>query len=128
MDCVFYNDHVMKLRLPTLFIALLAGLALFFGTGPGHALLNAVAMPGMDHGMATGSCQSACTPQTQPVAVRPTEEVDEQNIDPQLAEPYYVAFIGVGWASIIAVAAAYLSQYLRWRPPDLFKLHVAYRF
>ena len=118
----------MKLRLRHLLTSLFLGSAVFFGTGAGHALLSAAAMSDMGGNMATGSCQAACTPQTQPVAVRPTSEIKEQNIDPQPAEPYYLAFIGVGWALVITVAAAYLLKYLRWRPPDIFKLNVAYRF
>ena len=118
----------MRLRLPQFVIALLTGFTLFFGAGAGHALLNQATMSGMNHGVPSGSCQSACTPQTQPVAIRPTSEIDEQNNDPQPAEPYYLAFVGVGWATVITIAAAYLLKYLRWRPPDIFKLNVAYRF
>ena len=124
---MIYNIPVMNLRLRHLLTGLFLGFAIFFGTGAGHALLSAAAMPDMNT-MGTGSCQAACTPQTQPVAIRPTSEINEQNVDPQPAEPYYLAFIGVGWATVITIAAAYLLKYLRWRPPDLFKLHVAYRF
>ena len=118
----------MKLRLPHLAVALLAGFTLFFGTGAGHALLNEATMSGMSHSMPSGSCQAACTPQAQPVLTRPVSEIDERDIDPQPAEQYYLAFIGVGWALVITIAAAYLLKYLRWRPPDIFKLNVAYRF
>ena len=118
----------MNLRLRRLLTSLFLGFAVFFGTGAGHALLSLATMSDMGGNMATGSCQSACTPQTQPVAVRPTSEIDKQNIDPQPVEPYYLAFIGVGWTTVITVAAVFLFKYLGWRPPDLYKLNVVYRF
>lgn len=125
---MFYNVFCMNLRMRHFLTSLFLGFAMLFGTGAGHALLSAAAMQGMGGNMGTGSCQAACTPQTQPVAIRPTSEINKRNIDPQPAEPYYLAFIGVGWATVIAVAAACLLKYLRWRPPDIFKLNVAYRF
>ncbi len=118
----------MKLRLPQFVVALLTGFVLFFGVGPGHTLLNAATMPGMGHSMPSGNCQAACTPHAQPIAIRPTAGVDEQDTDPQPAEPYYLMFAGVGWSLVLVIAAAFLQKFLRWRPPDLVKLHAAYRF
>jgi hypothetical protein len=119
----------MKVKPFKLFAVLSASLALFFGLGVGHALASATIMSDMDmNQMGGGQCQSSCTLQSQSIAVRPGAAVDEQNIDPQPAEPYYAAFIGVGWVLVVTVAAAYLFKYLRWRPPDIYKLNVAYRF
>ncbi len=118
----------MKLRLPQFIVALLTGAILFFGVGPGHALLNAATMPDMGHSMPSSNCQATCTPQAQPIADRPTTGINEQEIDPQPAEPYYLMFAGVGWSLVVMIAAAYLLKYLTWRPPDLIKLHAVYRF
>lgn len=88
----------------------------------------ASAMPNMDQKMAPAQCQLACTPQSQSIVQGPKTEVDNKDIEPQPAEPYYLAFAGIGWTTSIAVATAYLLRYLRWRPPDLFQLNVSYRF
>ncbi len=80
--------------------------------------------------MPSGQCQTSCTTSQTPAdtATKPGDILKEKDLEPQPAEPYYLAFMGVGWTTTITVAAAYLFKYLNWRPPDLFKLNVAYRF
>jgi len=53
--------------------------------------------------------------------------VDDKDIEPQPTEPYYAAFISVGWSLVILISA-YLLRHLRWRPTDLYKLNVNYQF
>ena len=115
----------------TLGVAVL--LIALFGISVGRSLNSAPTMPHMPQNMAQGQCLSSCgiqhAQQPQPIAPeRTTVEVDDQNLKPQPADPYYLAFIGVGWTTVITVTAAYLIKYLRWRPPDLYKLNVNYQF
>lgn len=111
---------------------LLAGVAslvtLLLGGGIGHAAFAASPMPGMGKQMPQSQCQSSCSSQSTVAAPGQRVDVEDKDTEPQPAEPYYLAFMGVGWTTIITVAAAYLIKYLRWRPPDLYKLHVNYRF
>ncbi len=80
-------------------------------------------------GMPSSQCQSACTNQQIPTnATEPQDLLKNKDIDPEPQEPYYLAFMGVGWTTTIIITAAYLLCWLRWRPPDLYKLNVAYRF
>lgn len=101
--------------------------ALLFGVGAAHSMLTASAMPDMGKQMAPNQCQTACTSQ-QIFAAPIHNKQKQQDKEPQAAEPYYLAFIGVGWATTITISAAYLLGYLRWRPPDLLKLNVSYKF
>jgi hypothetical protein len=83
----------------------------------------------MNQKMAPTQCQASCTSRSaSPVAALGTQREVDKDIEPQPAEPYYIAFIGVGWTTTITVAAAYFLKYLNWRPPDLYKLNMAYRF
>lgn len=88
------------------------------------------AMSAMMSKAGTGvSCITVCTRQT-PVQFndiqRKQAEKDEEPA-PEPAEPYYLAFMKVGWTTAITVAAAYLLKYLRWRPPDIFSMYSYYR-
>lgn len=119
-----------RVSLPKLILALSSGLTLFFGVGVGHTLAAATTMQGMmSQKMPTGQCQSSCTPQSSTtLAIQKSDIELDKDKEPRPAEPYYLAFMGVGWTTVITLAAAYLFGYLRWRPPDLYKLNVAYRF
>jgi hypothetical protein len=79
---------------------------------------------------ANGNCVTVCGSQnTVHFNDIQRKQVDEdKEPSPEPAEPYYHAFMGVGWATVITVAAAHLFKYLRWRPPDLYKLNVNYQF
>ena len=77
------------------------------------------------------NCLTACTSSrssTQVNSLQRNLEEREQEPAPEPAEPDYLVFMGVGWTTVIIFAAAYLIKYLHWRPPDLYKLNVAYRF
>jgi hypothetical protein len=84
-------------------------------------------MPDMGKQMTQNQCQTSCTTQTNPAAPGQKINVEEKDIEPQPAEPYYLAFIGVGW-SVVILISAYLLRHLRWRPPDIYKLNVNYQF
>jgi hypothetical protein len=78
----------------------------------------------------TISCVTACTSNRSSAQVnglQPNLEEKEQEPAPEPANPYYLAFMGVGWTTVITVALAYLIKYLRWRPPDFFSLYNYYR-
>ncbi len=104
--------------------AVLALPVLLFSTNLGHTAL------GRSMGtMPSNQCQSACINQQIPANATKSQDVlKDKDINPEPREPYYLAFIGVGWTTTIAIAAVYLLGYLRWRPPDLVKLNVNYRF
>lgn len=114
----------MGKHLPKFLGGLLALPVLLFSSNLGHAAFShsMSAMP-------SNQCQTSCTTSQTPAnATKPQDLLKNKDIEPQPAEPYYLAFIGVGWTTVTAIAAAYLFGYLRWRPPDLFKLNVNYRF
>ncbi len=108
---------------------LLALPVLLFSGNLGHAAFSH-SMSGMPSGMPSNQCQSSCTTSQTPAnaATKPQDLLKDRTPEPQPAEPYYLAFIGAGWATVLAVSAAYLLRHLRWRPPDLFKLNVNYQF
>lgn len=89
-------------------------------TGFGRFMIS---MPGTQ-------CQSNCTSSQTPanIAPNPSDVLKNKDIEPQPDSLYYLAFMGVGWTTIVTVAATYLIKYLNWRPPDLYKLNVNYRF
>ncbi len=80
--------------------------------------------------MTSSQCQVSCSSSQTPAdtATKPDDILKDKEKEPQPNEPYYLAFMGVGWTTLITVASAYLFRYLYWRPPDLYKLNVAYRF
>ena len=110
--------------LSAFFGGLLALPILLFSSNLGHTAFShsMSAMP-------SGQCQSSCTTSQTPgnTATKPEDLLKDKDIEPRPAEPYYLAFIGVGWTTIIIIAAAYLLGYLRWRPPDIFSLYSYYR-
>lgn len=114
--------HLIRIlaAIPTFFV-------LLFGIGAGHALLTSTAMSAMDKQMAQNQCQSSCLSQTNVAAPERKIEIDDKDIEPQPAEPYYLAFMGVGW-SLVLLLSIYLLRHLHWRPPDLYKLNSVYRF
>ena len=75
------------------------------------------------------SCQTSCkTSQTPAYTVNKVDEVSvDKDIEPQPAEPYYLAIIGFGW-SVVVLLSVYLLRHLHWRPPNIIKLNAAYRF
>ena len=115
----------MKRKLSKFVASLLALPVLLFAGNLVHVTFNhsMSAMP-------SGQCQSSCTTSQTPAdtATKPVDILKDKDLEPQPVEPYYLAFMGVGWTTVIAIAAAYLFGYLRWRPPDLYKLNVSYRF
>lgn len=114
----------MHKRLTALILGTLTSLALLF-VGPFNVLMSSMSMNGM---ASAGQCQASCGTQT-PVAVQAVKQkLRDEEHEPQPAEPYYLAFITVGWTTTVAVAAAFLFKYLRWRPPDFTKLYAVYRF
>ena len=118
----------MKRGFQKLFFSLLAGLTLFLGAGTGHAFMPVSAMTDMGKQMSQNQCQSSCSSQSTASAPSQKVDIDEKDLEPQPAEPYYLAFMGVGWTVVITGLAVYLQRHLRWRPPDLFKLNVNYQF
>lgn len=78
---------------------------------------------------ASGNCAAICTSQSslQFNNVQNKLGEEDQEPDPEPAEPYYLAFVGIGWTTAVTVTAAYLLKYLRWRPPDIFSLYSYYR-
>ena len=78
---------------------------------------------------AGSNCVIICTRQT-PVQfndIQRKQVEEDEDPAPEPAEPYYLAFMGVGWTTAITIAAAYLLKYLRWRPPDIFSMYGYYR-
>lgn len=78
---------------------------------------------------ADSNCVTICNSQT-PVQfndIQRKQVEEDEETSPEPAEPYYIAFMGVGWTTTITVAATYLTKYLRWRPPDIFSLYSYYR-
>lgn len=98
-------------------------IGLVFSTSFGHAVIGRSMT-----GMLGSRCQTICPQQTLATRIKPQELLRNKNLEPDPQEPFYLAFIGVGWTTAIALATSYLLKYLRWRPPDLFKLNVSYRF
>ncbi|SRR6266702_171145 len=121
-----------RLRFSRLALGMAILLITFFGISAGRSFATPPAMS-MPQNMPQDQCQTSCDSQhaqpSSPSATHPTTvEVDEPNVDPQPIEPSYLAFIGVGWITVITAGAALLLRYLRWRPPDLYKLNAVYRF
>lgn len=107
-------------------VATLFTLLFGVGAGAGHSFAATSMMSDMGKRMAQNQCQSSCSSQSTVAAPGQRVDVEDKDIEPQPAEPYYLAFIGVGWTTIV-LAAAYLLRHLRWRPPDLYKLNSVYR-
>ena len=118
---------MMRQRLLAAIVGIPSFFALLFGIGAGHALLTSSAMAAMGEQMTQNQCQSSCLSQTNVIAPERKIEIDDKDIKPQPTEPYYLAFMGVGW-SIVLLVSAYLLRHLHWRPPDIVKLTAAYRF
>lgn len=83
----------------------------------------------MSKPQASTNCVTVCTRQTsvQFNDLQRKQAEEDEKPSPEPAEPYYLAFMGVGWTTVITIAAAYLIKYLRWRPPDIFSLYSYYR-
>lgn len=115
----------MRRRTKSFIGSLVALSVLLFAGNLAHAVFSQSM-----NSMPSNQCQSNCTSTQTPAdtAVKPGDVLKDKDIDPEPAEPYYLAFMGVGWTTVITLAAVYLFGYLHWRPPDLYKLNVAYRF
>ncbi len=100
---------------------------LLFGIGAGHALLTASAASPMDKEMNRSQCQASCVSQFNSAAPEQKLVIEDRDTEPEPPEPYYLAFMGVGWSLFIFLTAS-LLRHLHWRPPDIIKLQVAYRF
>ena len=116
---------MMKRKVSKLAASLLALPVLLFAGNFLHVTFN--------HSMTTmqsGPCQSSCTSSQTPadVATKLEDVLKEKDKEPQPPEPYYLAFTGVGWTTIILIAVVYLFGYITWRPPDLYELNVNYQF
>lgn len=114
-------------RLLATVVGIASFFTLLFGVGSGHAMMTATAMPNMGKQMPQGQCQSSCSSQSNPAAPGARIDVEENDIEPQPIEPYYLAFMGVGW-SLVLLLSVYLLRHLHWRPPDIYKLSSVYRF
>lgn len=117
-------------RITHLMAALLILPLLLLGTTAWHGLLMPTPPNLAPEPMALNECLSACGNQLQSglVGINQREEEKEKEPRPEPAEPYYLAFLGAGWTTLVFVAAQYLQKYLRWRPPDLYTINVSYRF
>lgn len=116
----------MRRRLLATALGIATFFTLLFGVGAGHSLLSSSVMSDMGKQMSLNQCQSSCTSQSPLATPGQKSEVDEKDIEPLPAETHYLT-AGVGWTTTITVAAAYLFRYLRWQPPDLYKLNAVYR-
>lgn len=111
----------MKRILNRLSLLLLLSVALALGTSSIHATTATISDESQK--MATGSCQAACSVQSKLGAPAVNFETDNKDIEPDPTADDYLAFIGVGWFTLITVSAAYLLRFLRRLPPDLLSLH-----
>ena len=117
----------MRSRKLTLLLGLFVSMALLFSGGFAHVVSSDMSMMhGTGQAESARQCQNMCPIQT-PVGNRGEHDVEPQDKEPIPLEPYYVAFLGVGWSLTIFIAG-YLLWHLRWRPPDLIKLYANYRF
>lgn len=119
----------MKFRISSFLAALLVLPLLLISTNTRHQAM-ASPMPDMMHqSTKISDCVSACGSQLQPTvtAINQREVEKEKEPKPEPAEPYYLQFLQFA-PFIVLISAAYLLRHLRWRPPDLIKLNVAYRF
>lgn len=116
----------MKNRLLSTIMIVTPLLVLLFGFGGNITLLMRL-MPDMGKQMSQNQCQSSCSSQSNTVADSQETTIDEKDIEPQPAEPYYLAFMGAGW-SLVLLLSVYLLRHLHWRPPDIYKLNSVYRF
>lgn len=110
--------------LATLFVFSL----LLVGTSAQHQLM-AMPMPDAMHNISKVSdCISTCGSQLQPIvtAVNQREIQVENEPKPEPAQPYFVQFLKIV-PLFGLISAAYFLVYLRWRPPDLFRLYAVYR-
>lgn len=117
---------MVKQRIKTALAGLSSLVVVLLGAGAGHAYASATMMPVMSRQMPQNQCQSSCSPQNANAIVSGVTTVKDKDINPPVTEPYYLAFVGVGWSTVI-ILAAYLLRHLYWRPPDLFKLYSVYR-
>ncbi len=93
---------MLRQRLFTIFsTTLLVGL--FLATGVGYSPMATSTMPEMGKQMSQSQCQSSCTQQTGTIVNNLKTVLSEKDIEPQPAEPYYLAFLGVGWSLIISL-------------------------
>lgn len=116
---------LMRQRLLLFSASVISLIAILFGSGPFNTLLTQQAEMGLD--MTASQCQASCNPQHITAAtINNTKEEKRKDKEPQPAEPYYLAFLGVGW-SAMPVLAIYLQRHLLWLPPDFIKLYGVYR-
>ena len=123
-----YNVEQMKTRILHFIADSIVLIALLFTFGTGSLSLSASAMPNMGKEMARNQCESSCTSQSNIAVPGQKIEFEDKEVEPQPAVLRHLDFTGVGWTMVITIAAVYLLSYLRWRPPDLYKLNVNYRF
>lgn len=109
--------------------AVLLAMSLFVGLGAGDWLSEVAAVYSPTFHAAADSCVASCTSQPKFVKLIVQHDIlDDEDAEPQPAGPSYLVFIVAGWTVAGVVAAAYLFKYLQRRPPDLYALHVNYRF
>lgn len=115
----------MRQRLLLFSASIISLTAILFGSAPISTLLSQKVDMGMD--MAANQCQASCNPgQITAAPASKAEEEKQKDKEPQPAEPYYLAFLSVGWSATL-VFAAFLQRHLQWRPPDFITLYGTYR-
>lgn len=103
----------MHKRLTVLILGVFTSLALLL-VSPLNALFGMASMHGM---MPQNQCQSSCGTQT-PVGIQAVRSnLEDKEVEPQSAEPYYLSLIV--FVSLAAAVAIVLKLYhTNWRPPD----------
>lgn len=116
----------MKLRIIQLLSVLLLTPLLLLSANIQHSQAASNMSP---DSMNASDCLSSCNSRNQPTEVLlSNREIDkDKEREPEPVEPYYLQFIDFAFA-ISTVSAAYFLRHLRWRPPDIYKLNVVYRF
>lgn len=110
--------HIRKLNF---FAAVFTALALFFGIGPGHSLINAQSMHSMSN-ESLAQCQSVCPPTlTQKQKTPEMNEEDDDEPEPMPLQLVPTAkYVNILYAVLLSVLAL---QFLQRRPPDLLVQH-----
>jgi len=118
----------MKFRFASILATLFVFPLLLIGTGAQHQLM-ATTMPNMMHSFSkVDNCLSTCGSRLQPIAtaINQREVQVENEPKPEAGEPYFIQFLK--FAPLLGlISSAYFLAYLRWRPPDLFRLYAVYR-
>lgn len=108
----------------TILTSLLTAIALFFGTGPGHAVLGNMSSAHVMEKEAV-QCQSICPPALN--QQQKTPEVDEDDKTPAPL-PFSGQLLAPLFSGMVALLISTLAlQYLLRRPPDLLATYAIRR-